>query len=368
MKYWRELLLVSLLSLSVTGATPVAQAREIPADSPKIQYFGRWDAQDGVYRCGYGATYIKTVFTGTSLTANLADNGIWWKVSIDGGRFRRLQSQGEHTVLAENLSPGMHTALLVRLTEGRAGISEFRGFILDEHHTLLKPEPMKKHRLEFVGDSITAGAMNMGRYIPAKNNYHAVEDGDMAYGPQLARMLDADCSIVAKSGQGVAHNYTEQPPYNGVHAADSYEWTFFYDQFSPENLHWDAAKFPVDATIIALGTNDFTGRDHLSKEDFQAGYRKLLANVRRMNPGKPIICLEPLPSCQGTEPRLWIQETVAELTATGEPQIYFIPVNEEKPLLSPSDYTDGDTHPNVKGSALLAKYLKDKVAAILGWQ
>ena len=95
MRYLRTLLGSFILSLAIMGASVFpGYAAEIPADSPEIQYFGRWDAQEGVYRCGYGATYIKANFTGTSLKADISGDGIWWRVSIDGGEFRRLKPQG----------------------------------------------------------------------------------------------------------------------------------------------------------------------------------------------------------------------------------------------------------------------------------
>ena len=366
MAHWIRILGISLLSLTILGGNAAVRAGKIPAGSSKIQYFGRWDAQNNVCRCASGAAYIKAVFTGTSIKADLTDTDVWWQVSIDGNDFRRFRSQGRDTVLAEDLSPGMHTLLLVRATEGDAGVSEFRGFTLDDHATLLRPEPMKKRRLEFVGDSISAGAMNLGKYTG--ENYYEVEDSDMAYGPQLARMLDADYSVVANSGQGIAHNYAEQPPYTEIHAADSYGWTFPCKEPVKDNIRWDARSFPVDATIVSMGTNDFTDRDHLTPEDFKNGYRNLLACIRKVNPNKTIICVEPLPSWLGADARRWIREAVADMKTAGESNIYFIPVNEERPLLSAGDYTDGETHPNRNGSSRLAGYLKDKVAAILGWQ
>ena len=236
-------------------AAPGYGAEKIPAVSQEIEYFGRWDEKDGVQRSGYGATYIKANFTGTSLKADLEGEGIWWRVSIDGGKFRRFGSAGADTVLAQGLAPGQHSVLLVRSNEGQAGIAEFRGFVLDDGERLCAADPKKTRRLEFVGDSITAGALNDGKL--ENYNYNDVEDGDMAYGPQLARMLGADYSVVAKSGQGVVRNYAESRPYSGVHAVDSYMWTFFSNDFGPQNLPWDTSRFPVDAIIIFMGTNDY---------------------------------------------------------------------------------------------------------------
>ena len=122
-----------------------------------------------------------------------------------------------------------------------------------------------------------------------------------------------------------------------MHTADRYAWTFYYDQFSPDNLKWDAQNFPVDGVIIAMGTN------------------------------AAIICTEPVPHWVGADARSWICSTVAEMTQAGDAKLYFIPMNEDGPLLSESDYVGDNTHPTKEGSTKIATYLKDKIAAILGW-
>lgn len=344
-----------------------ADMGEFPADSPEIQYFGRWDAGKGVYRCGFGATYIKANFTGRSLRADLGGSReVWWRVSIDGSEFRRFKPRGKDTLLADQLSPGEHKVLLVRSTEGQAGISEFRGFRVEDGEALLAPDPMKDRRMEFVGDSITAGAINDGKWV---GNYFDVEDNDMSYGPQLARMLDADYSVIAKSGQGVVHNYAEAWPGHGVHASDSYAWTFFSNTFSPKNLPWDTKRFPVDAILISIGTNDFSDPNRKpTAEEFKEGYRNLISRVREMNPGKDIICIEPFPAHIGPLAGMWTEDVVEEARRGGDERIHYIAVNEEKPMLETEDYADGRTHPTKAGSRKAALYLKDKVARILGWQ
>ena len=338
---------------------------KIPAGSPKIQYFGRWEKSANLCRCAQGATYIKANFTGTSLTADLTDPGNWWRVSIDGGAFRKFQPQGEHTALTANLPHGRHNVLLVRSTEGYMGISEFRGFCLDQQEILLPPPPQKTRRLEFIGDSITAGAKNDG---PPDGPYNDIEDNDMAFGPQLARMLDADYSVLGKSGEGVIHNWAESWPGQEVHTADRYPWTFYSDKISPDNPLWNPLNFPVDGIIIAIGTNDFTDSCHQpTGEEFSHGYKKLIQTVRQLNPHTPIICIEPVPCWLPPQIRIWIKTTVTELNDLGDKKLYFIPLNEKRPLLETSDYAGDNTHPLKTGAKKMALYLKDKVANILGW-
>ena len=214
MKMQKLLLAAALLGLGLYVGVPGAEAAvSIAPNDANLQYFGRWDMRDAAnYQCAQGAVYIKANFTGTSLKVNLRDPNDKWRVSIDGGPFRKFKPRGQGTVLAENLQPGTHKLLLVRSTEGYMGVSQLKGFELDDGAQLLAPDARKGRTLEFVGDSITAGAKNDGEL--QNNNYNDIEDTDQAYGPKVARLLDADYSIVAKSGEGVVHNWADDWPSN----------------------------------------------------------------------------------------------------------------------------------------------------------
>ena len=369
-KFCRQVIrgiVMSSMAVEILSAS-VASAASIPADSSYIQYFGRWDKRPQCQITGQGAVYIKANFTGTSLKADLdGSQEVWWRVSIDNGPFRRFKASGKQTVLAEHLAKGAHKVLLVRSTEGEVGLSTFGGFRLDKRAKLLPPDKLKSRRLEFVGDSITAGAFN-DRMQPGK--YHDKEDNNQAYGPILSRMLGADYSILARSGEGVVMNYREKDPKTELHTAGRYVRTFCETQNPEEyNPFWDSRKFPVDAVIVSIGTNDFSlNHEPPGRYYFESGYRSLLQEIRTMNPGKPIICVAPIPSIIGTKCANWEANAVQTLKEAGEKDLYFIPVNDEGPLLSSDDFAGDDTHPIDKGHQKIAEFLKDKVATILGWK
>ena len=329
-------------------------------DSPEISYFGRW--QNGY--TGFGATYIKVKFTGNKIGAVLKSPGVWWRVSVDGGELRKFTANGEVT-LAENLQQGEHELFLARSTEGQAGIAYFGGFYLESGEKLIKSK-RKRRAIEIIGDSISAGAMNDG--VLTSTNYNEVGDGLGAFGPVLANLLDAEFSVVAKSGQGVAVNYTERPPFSMPHAADLYDWTFFSNDFNSDNPEWDAKNFPVDATIVAYGTNDFTTPyEKPSEADFKAEYRRLIRKIRAKNGNIPIICIRP--SSKGNVPFAanYINDTVKYFQELNDQNIYYIEVNHKRPLLKKTDYVDGAVHPNKIGSKKIAEFLLPKVKSIMKW-
>lgn len=342
------------------GEAEAKAMRQFNNDAPEISYFGRWE--NGY--TGFGATYIKTRFTGENIRAILKSPGIWWRVYIDNEGGRKFTANG-NVLLAQNLENKEHEIKLVRSTEGQAGIAYFGGFIVDNNAKLL---PCKKNSraLEFIGDSITAGAMNDG--ILTETNYNEVGDNDASYGPVLARMLDAEYSVVAKSGQGVAINYSELPPYTMPHAADLYNWAFFYNDFNANNIDWDAKKFHVDATFIAYGTNDFTTPYEKPTEiQFKEHYKKIVKNIRKKNGDIPIICLM-IPSPENVPfAAKFISETVDEIKNSGDKNIHYIEINKDKPLLKPSDFVDGKVHPTKAGSKKVAEFLLPRVKKILNF-
>lgn len=361
-------ILIGMGSLGADMIRPAVAAVTIAPDDARLQYFGRWDKRDArEYRCAQGAVYIKANFTGTSIAARMDAPCDKWRVSIDGEPFRIIRPQGRQTVLAENLEPGVHKMLLVRSTEGYMGTTRFHGLVLAEGEKLMQPDPLKKRRLEFVGDSITAGAKNDGELMG--ENYNDIEDNDQSYAARVSRLLDADYSIVAKSGEGVVHNWADPWPSDQVHTADRYIWTLYSDKKEGEHLLWDAKEFPVDATVVAMGTNDFTkpAQHSPTREEFTAGYVNLLRTIREVNPGKKIICIEPVPGWVGRRGRDWIRAAVWQVKAEGMKDVYFIAINDPEPLLEEGDYAHDSTHPLQRGHEKIAQYLKDKIAAILGW-
>ena len=366
---------ISLLLLAVFSAAFLftgveyasGEAVHPAADSPFIRYYGRWEMQDKTALTGQGATYIRAKFTGSSeLRADLTGKGVFWAYSIDGRAFQRVEVKGNKPItLGKGLAKDKeHLVTLVRATEGQAGISKFKGFILEQGGKLIPPPADKQRRLEFIGDSITAGSINLMPYNGT--NYFVSEDGNMSYAPLLSRLLDADWSVVAKSGGGVVHNYADPWPSDKPRAIDRYGWTFFHAAISKDNPVWNSRNFPVDAVIVALGTNDFSDPHRKpTKEEFCTAYNALLQKIRQMNPQAKIICLEPLPSHLPAEIRAWI---AASVQAQQDAKMYFIPINDKAPLLAPEDYTDGRTHPNILGHIKTAAYLKDKIAAIMEWE
>lgn len=351
------------LGLTLLALPASALAASYPATDPAIHYEGRWqEAADGCYETAQGAVYLETIFTGTSVAAKLDDTENRWLVSIDGGPARKIRAaKGSPTVLADNLPAGRHVLRLERATEGSYGVSRFAGLEADSIEAPMRQA--SRLRLEFVGDSITAGFRNDGRKH-GKNDAD-IEDGSMSFAPQLARLLDADYSVLAKSGEGVVHNWGAGWPDRGLHTAERYPWTFYGARKTAGNTIWQSERLPVSAVILALGTNDFSdAKRRPYHEEYVQAWTSLIRSVHAMNPKAPIICLEPLPAAISPVAGLWIAEACRLAQSEGIPA-HYIPLNEKGPLLAPEDYVGDGTHPTKAGSAKLAAYLAPRIASFL---
>ena len=324
-----------------------------------VAYYGRWEkTQSGTMRTGRGATYLRTGFTGTHIGVRLQDNkNIWWRVSIDDGPWQRFQAQSGETVLADALSIGKHELFLVRDTEGTAGVSTLHGFVLAEGARLVPACEQQQRRIEFVGDSILAGAFAQG-----PGPYLQQEDGYMSFGPQLARALSAEWSVVATSGEGVVVNMSETGDRLGIHALDDYERLAYGEGLESGRQ----SDFKPQLIVVNHGANDFEAKQPPTATEFTNGYRGLIRGIRVRNPQAVIICLDPVPFDSSNAAKNLIATAVEELRIAGDENVHFLPVNGLTPVLDATDLADGE-HPLISGHTRLATLLQPKIAAIMQW-
>ena len=337
----------------------IRAVRQVAPSDKKIAYFGRWDKKDAhAYRTDRGAAYLKFNFTGDYVAVHLQNSGakIWWRSSIDGDAWQRFQGD----LVAPLTRKGKHTLALERDTETAGGVTSITGITLAAEGNLLPPSKPARRRLEFVGDSILAGAFALGTDT---YGYLLNESSAQSFGPLTARKLGAEYSVVATSGEGVVHNYRESAAKGRsfTHSGDDYArllWGEPGSRFTGQGLK-------PQVIVLNPGANDFTGPVYPA-EDFEEGYRKLILQVRHLNPKAYILCLEPVPF-QYRASKPLIEHVVTELQVRGDLRLHFIPVNKDQSFLAPYDYADGE-HPLLQGHERLAHYLSKVIAGIMNWE
>ena len=140
------------------------------------------------------------------------DQVLWGKnqnyiaIQIDDQPPFNIQTTGpSNTILvAENLSPGVHTIVICKNTESNIGWLEFVG-LKCESLLPLSEKPIRK--MEFIGNSITCGTGSDPSNIPCgKGVWQDQHNAYQSYGPLVARSFNAQWSLSAVSGIGLVRS------------------------------------------------------------------------------------------------------------------------------------------------------------------
>jgi lysophospholipase L1-like esterase len=350
--------------------------------SAGIQYFGRWDFSDATNPVGnWGDIYLKAKFEGTSIGIKLSDGNNDFQWSVDGAPMQRLSPNAENVyTLSSGLGDGTHTLELYRLTEGSFGLTTVNGLILEQGKKLLAGDPRPSRKIEIIGDSISAGYGNANAPAsPAPDFGRHMQNGYMAYGPQLARMLGAEWSVVAHSGQGLYRNVCEPLPPGNDHMPDEFKLMFYPDGTGDADPQWRFDMWQPDVLVIALGTNDFMdyppGSCGLPADsDFTDAYVKFLGFVRSVYPSVEVFALGTLGAVAGNplaRANADICSAVTTVQGMGDSHVHCIDPGATGPngawLPNETDFVGDWTHPTIAGDTTIANELRDIIKPIMGW-
>jgi lysophospholipase L1-like esterase len=339
-------------------------------EPPGPQYFGRWDRTDPDHpTASWGPVGIRARFQGTSVGIKLTDALNTFTYSVDGGAPERLgPNVPADAMLASGLAEGEHTLELFRRSEGGYGKTVFNGLSLDAGKSLLSPPARPLHKLEVVGDSISAGFGDegMGGSTPETQN------GYLAYGPRLARLLDAEWSIIAHSGQGAYRNLCEALPPAAKHMPDEFLLTQHPAVPGPP---WDFGSWQPDVLLVTLGTNDFADYPAGSCQApdpaaFQAAYAAFLSVARSKYPQAEIFALGTFVATAGNQFGTCNKAICSAVTALGDARMHCLDPSTGSDgmwLTGPSDYIRDWTHPTIAGHEKLAQKLASVIKPIMGW-
>jgi lysophospholipase L1-like esterase len=239
--------------LALAGAAPLAAQTPLP-----VHVGGRAiHERDGAWRFGWPGVYFESRFRGTGVTVAVETGTEYLRVSVDGAERGVLIRPGPARLTISGLAAGAHIVRLDKLTESQQGGGRFLGF-LPVAGDIPLPAPARARRIEFIGDSFTAGYgdMSPGRTC-TRPEVHDYTDTSRAWGPLLAARLDADYRINAYSGIGVVRNY------DGGMAGQS--MPTLYDRIIPGDpvpLETDADGWRPQLIVISLGGNDFSTQLH----------------------------------------------------------------------------------------------------------
>ncbi len=265
----------------------------------------------------------------------------------------------KYYTLASGLDKGAHSIEIFRRTEWSKGKTQFFGFRIKGDAKILPKEKSKKRKIEFYGDSITAGYANedtSGKDNPDSTN----TNNYMTYAAITARNFDAEYSCIAKGGIGIMISW-----FNFI-------MPDIYDDLVPrdENEKWDFSLYTPDLVVVNLFQNDSWlvtrtnsklfkdkfGSEPPTQEYIINAYKNFISNIRAKYPDANIICA--LGSMDVTkEESPWPGYIIEATKQLNDPKI--------KSHIFPYKNTKG--HPKVSGHIEMAESLTKFINENIEW-
>jgi len=268
-----------LFLLCILPGTVLAATGDGSPQDANLLYGGRWDKSTPSAPHSYwGGTYVRTGFTGTSLSVKLGKSADI-VVYIDS-KAAVVKTGASGTVsLASGLASGNHTVKLVAKFQSDELV--FQGFVLASGASTL-PAEKSKGWIEFIGNSITSGS---------KTN-----NGNISAYPWLVGdALDVDRAIISYPGTTLVNGYHLN--FNGMPAIGM-EVQYAKVNTSPLtpattdpiDKSWNFTDYTPDLVVINIGTNDGNGAG-VPTSTFQTSYLNFLKLVRGKYPKAQIFAL-----------------------------------------------------------------------------
>jgi hypothetical protein len=238
----------------------------------RISYMGRIGKADSeAAELYWSGTSVKINFEGTAVSALLQDERgeNYYNVVIDGDSVNILRPDASlrYYTVASDLPEGKHTLELFKRTEYDRGKTRFHGFRLDHDATLLPASPPKERKMEFYGNSISAGyAIDDYSGNDSPDSIHT--NNYLSYAALTARHFDAAYSCICKSGIGIMVSwfpYTMPDLFNRLDPNDP-------------NSTWDFTAYSPDVVVINLLQNDSWLVNKPDHEEFKRVFGKKAPN------------------------------------------------------------------------------------------
>ncbi|WP_375419498.1 SGNH/GDSL hydrolase family protein [uncultured Hymenobacter sp.] len=338
-------------------AAPLAAETFYAADSKLIQYVGRVDFSDAKKpRFWAPGVYITVRFRGPGCEVTLNDEVLYGKnhnyleLILDGQPSRRQLTGKVNTLrIGEGLADTEHTLTICKNTEANIGYLELVGV---RCRKLLAPKPLSRRRIEFIGNSITCGTGSDESAVPCGQGvWHDQHNAYLAYGPTVARALDAQWQLTAVSGIGLMRSCCGMD----VVMPQVFDKVSLRDN----RISWDFQRYQPDVVTVALGQNDGV-QDSVV---FCRAYREFLQTLRRHYPRADIVCLtSPMGDAKLTAAlKNYLTAVVQAAKARGDQKVHS--------FFFARRYTSGcESHPSLAEHQLIAQELLAFLQPLTGWR
>ncbi|MDP4238689.1 MAG: SGNH/GDSL hydrolase family protein [Bacteroidota bacterium] len=273
----------------------------VPFSQKNISYRGRVEFLKGqCARIYWPGTSVTINFKGTGIKAvlkNGKEDAYFYSI-VDGNEQGAKKIKADTIKSAIELASGLnnsrHTVQLFKLSNNTS-TTNFYGFELADGSTVLNADPLPKRKIEFYGNSITAGHgvdVQPGQDDSGSPEYF---NNYLTYAARTARHFHAQYSCIARSGIGVLVSWFPiiMPE--------------MYDRLNPADpaSKWNFSKYTPDVVVINLFQNDAWLTTNYQYEQFKArfgttppdeptiirAYQNFVKSIRTNYPNASIICV-----------------------------------------------------------------------------
>lgn len=332
--------------------------------NPEIAYWGRIDTSKvDVAELYWSGSSIKINFEGESIAALMKDasGDNYYNIILDHDSISILRPKKtkQYHQLASNLSEGKHTVEIFKRTEWHSGKTSFYGFKINNRPKLLPKSAPRKRKIEFYGNSITAGyAIEdfSGKDSPDStytNNY-------LSYAAITARHFSAQYQCICKSGIGITVSW------------DAMTMPEMFDRLIPSDStsKWDFSLYNPDVVVVNLFQNDswlvhlpehieFKKRFGNKVPDgayFVNAYQQFIASLRKKYPDAHIICSLGCMDAVQTGSK-WIEYIKSAVVNLHDKKIY----------INLMPYIKASAHPSIKDHQIMANNLIQYIDENIKW-
>jgi len=281
----------------------------VPFNQKEVSYMGRVEKVENQYaKIYWPGTSVTINFKGTELKVVLKNGKeeTYFYAIVDGNEKEAKKVKADTVqssiLLATGLKNTNHSVQLFKLSNNTS-YTDFYGFELVDGSTVLNPAPLPKRKIEFYGNSITAG--HGVDVLPGQDDSGSPEyfNNYWTYAALTSRHFNAQYSCISRSGIGVMVSWFPiiMPE--------------MYDRLNPEDptSKWNFSKYTPDIVVINLFQNDMWLTASPTHPEFKArfgttppdvptiilSYQNFVKSIRAKYPDATIICV--LGSMNATE-------------------------------------------------------------------
>lgn len=288
------------LLLQISSVAFAQTSKLINNTDKHLVYMGRVLESDSCTKFFWCGTSVQIEVKNTSTISVIISENFdvdYYDVIIDGKFVNKIKVvKGKNSyILASDLNKQNHIVQIFKATNTDEHVTNFYGFTVDQRAKIIKQKNKKKLKMEYFGDSITAGH---GIEVPggmADTYFAEYFNNYLTYAAITSRYFNAQYHNTSKSGIGVTVSW------------DKAIMPEIYDRLNPNDSlsRWSFSDYQPDIVVVNLFQNDNAlvnkpehvqfkkrfGTTKPSEEFIINAYKNFISSLRTAYPKAKIVCV-----------------------------------------------------------------------------